>query len=129
MQYIFTDAGAIASGANERDDCTVRSLAIAAVVPYATAWQIAATAGRRAGRAFSIDRLMQKAKEVLGLNFNKINFLPPLQIEDFIAQYPNGRYILCTKWHTCVVVDSIVYDSSEKSMSAITSVYEMLPLS
>jgi len=127
MQYILTDAGAAAAGANERNDCTVRALAIAAVIPYVTAWQIANEAGRRTGRAFNIERLMEKAKDVLGLNFNKITLLPPLQIEDFITQYPSGRYIVCTKWHTCVISDSIVYDSEEKSMSAITLVYEMLP--
>ena len=127
MQYIFTDAGARAAGWGENNDCTVRSLAIAAVIPYATAWQIAAGIGRRTNRAFNMEQLMEKARGVLGLNFNKITFSPPLQIEDFITKYPSGRYIVCTKWHTCVVVDSVVYDSSEKSMGAITLAYEMLP--
>lgn len=114
-----TDGGRQSSGfLRERRDCTVRSLAEAADIPYNEAHAIAKAAGRTDGHGFHTAMILTVAKQRGVIDFQHIiaksyhyatNSYPTLL--QTVAKYRTGRYIICTRHHAMAMVDGVIHDT------------------
>ena len=93
---------------NERDDCAVRALMVAACIDYQTAHDACAAAGRKqkkgmqsADLATAIYRLIPNAK--------------PIMRGETVAQFtranPRGHFILFVRWHFLAICDGVIHDA------------------
>ena len=99
---------------NERNDCTVIALAVAADMPYREAWRILAEQGRkqRQGMHFHIymRNLLRTGEPVIFNGFqvyrHPIWWEPfPLTIGEFLRDNKQGRFIVQVKGHVLPVID------------------------
>lgn len=129
---------------DEKNDCTVNALATAGNIPYEHAYKIMAHVGRKPGRGScifsgifdaSVSGLLRYTKLVLpvrqrvfngapgfvGINGRGIRvtrFVGPT-IKEFIAQHPQGRYILRINKHAFALIDGVMFDRFKQHAGAI----------
>lgn len=128
----------------EKSDCTVGALAMAAKLPYDTAYKIMEDSGRKPGRGATMiegiltardrgllrfdrivlplrERLFNGAPGFVGFNNRRIlvsKFVGPT-IKEFIATHPRGRYILRINKHALALIDGVMYDRFKQHAGAI----------
>lgn len=107
IKYVYNDAG---SPNNERNDCTVRTLAITTKAPYLRAFAILCNAGRKRNRGFHIQKYFKTNKRVLNHFFKKLSFRNPITINKFVQRYPSGTYYALIRGHVFAIIDGTVYD-------------------
>ena len=102
---------------NERSDCAVRALSVAACVDYYTAYTALAIAGRRKNRGTyahqmyaAITRLVPDARQ--GAH-------NPVTIARFVRDNPRGHFILFVRWHFAAVCDGVLHDSMQRGRPRI----------
>lgn len=96
----------------QRNDCTVRAVAIAEGLEYDLAYDELKDAGRKSARTFRFTEWANKQPE----RFEKISFpavkgQPRMNVERFCRQFPEGRFILNMAKHVMAVKDGVVYDA------------------
>lgn len=110
----------------QKNDCTVRALALVTGKPYDYIYDLVAADGRKCGRGFDIRRFFtprrgdnfQALLNRLGLAsvqwtaFQAIKGQRRMNPRAFAAQYPSGRFICKTAGHVYAVIDGTVYDTS-----------------
>ena len=117
LPFVPTDGGRAASKRpRQRNDCTVRALALACGVTYDSAYDELAEAGRRCGRGFEFGTWAGTA-HFAGRTFRWIGF-PAVKGQQrmnpagFADQHPRGRYILKTAKHVLACVDGMLHDTA-----------------
>ena len=133
-----TDGGRESAGFAEKKDCTVRSLACAANIPYATAHDIARRAGRPNCKGWFTERIhpVAQADGVLefvtiplgvyrrGLaGFNERLVYPT--VAQIARKYPKGRYILNTCNHATTLIDGEIHDTGVRPGAKVVSIWEV----
>ena len=110
IKFILDCAG---SPDNERNDCTVRALAISTNSSYMKAYMILCYAGRKRNRGFYIENFFKNNKCCLGHSFTKLKFRKSITLQRFIKTYPKGTYYVRKRGHVFVVKDGVVFDDSK----------------
>jgi hypothetical protein len=103
------------SPSQEKNDCTVRALAIATNSSYHKCYDLLWRAGRKPNKGFHIKRFLKKSCSYMGHSFLKLNFRKPITLRKFIMKYSSGIYYVRIRAHVFVVKDGIVLDMFEQS--------------
>lgn len=118
FQFHFTDAGRSMYMPKERNDCTVRAVALLFDVDYPTAHRALKTAGRRDGCRFPLATKHSNIK-INGKHLKQVKCLrAPLSqwLAEDTAHY--GRdYILGIAGHVFCVKNGVIYDSEQSAKS------------
>jgi hypothetical protein len=107
IQYQYCSGN---SPKDERNDCTVRALAIATDSKYYDAYKLLYNAGRKPNKGFHIERLLRSSCFYLGCQFVKLKFRKSITLNRFIKKYPAGIFYVKKRGHVFVVKDGIVLD-------------------
>lgn len=107
INYIIEKAG---SPDSERNDCTVRALAIATETLYTKAFMKLAAAGRRRNCGFHVSSILKNNSVHFGHQFKKLKFRKPITLQKFIKKYPHGTFYVQKYGHVFVVRDGAVLD-------------------
>ena len=120
MRFHQTDGGRQSSGFfAEQRDCTVRSLACAADIPYVDAHRVLKKSGRKNGRGWWSERGLATASQEGLLDFVAIPFGRTVRnmrisyptVAQVLARLPQGRYIFNTRKHAFAVLDGVIFDT------------------
>ena len=126
IKYIEEGAG---SPSNEKNDCTVRALAIATNSSYVKAFAVLCQAGRKRNRGFYIEDLLKRNTTHLKCSFEKLPFRKPITVTKFINRYPEGTFYIRVRGHVFVIKDSTVYDLVEpRPMQRVTMAWRVTSL-
>ena len=120
MNFRLTDAGRAGSRTpKERNDCTVRVLALACNLSYDQAHQLLAEHGRKWGRGFNLPDWFRhvghvKTPDRLYLfrwrGFPSIKGRKRMTQAQFARDYPSGSYIVSSPKHIECWVDGVLHD-------------------
>lgn len=98
--------------ANEKSDCTVRALALAANIEYPFAWALLSAAGRRS-RSGSRVRYWSKAYKAIGLFANPIAGVHKMSDKSLIGK---GDRIVLISGHIYTVRDGMTSDGYSENL-------------
>lgn len=104
---VQNDGGKSAAGIKDKNNCTVRALAIAANLPYEFADKIATEAGRKRNKGMQTGDLMSLAA-TKGVASNRNTCA--MTLKRFLQMYPTGRYVCRKAKHAFAVIDGVVHD-------------------
>lgn len=135
-----TDGGRQSSGwTDERKDCTVRSLAVAADISYDKAHDIARRSGRKNGKGWYSDRILHVAQadgllefvqipsgmQVTSHLYGTVRYRTLAQI---VTRFPTGRYIVTTSRHAMALIDGVIHDRGlSGARSRVCEIFEVKP--
>ncbi len=126
MIEYFKDCGGSPDG--ERNDCTVRALAISTGRPYEEAYSILQTFGRKPNKGTNIRKFFKNNKIVLDFWFKKLRFRKQITLNKFVKKYPLGTYYVRITKHVFVVKDGVAIDMSKpRPYCRITDAWEVIP--
>ena len=117
--YKYSDAGRSQSKrSRQRNDCTVRAVTIAFGLEYDDVYDMLAALGRKCSRGFHLDRNCFRSGEFLGhrvvkLSFPAVRGQKRMRVARFIAEHPEGAFIVRTAGHVTAVVDGVAYDNHD----------------
>ena len=119
----------------QKNDCTVRALALACGVPYDTAYDWMAEQGRKCSRGAPANILAGiHGKEVFGHSFCWESF-PAVKGERrmnpvrFASLYPTGKYIVRVAKHVFCFIDGVGMDTfEERDDRCIYGVWHVTPV-
>jgi hypothetical protein len=97
----------------QKNDCTVRALAIARQLPYDDAYDILKEAGRKCGRGFDFVKWIETQPWATKISFPAVKGKPRMTPAQFCRDYPKGTYILRVTKHVVAVRDGVVFDTFE----------------
>jgi hypothetical protein len=141
-----TDGGRQSSGFTcETKDCTVRSFACAADVPYNVAHDVARRSGRKNNKGWWPEKILAEAQKaglvefvqvpVGAQNVQKYNrfmgFITQIQyptVEQVARRYSKGRYIISTCNHAIALVDGVLHDTGLRPKARVKEIYEVRPV-
>lgn len=117
IRFRFTDGGRnFSQRPRERNDCTVKSLALVTGVSYDEAYDFLANAGRAANCGFDYwNRFLDRQTKIFDRRVVKHSFPAVkggkrMRLDRFLYEFPNGNYILTFADHVAPVIDGIVWD-------------------
>ena len=126
----LTDGDRPSSYLNERNDCTVRALAVATGKGYAAAHQFMSRNGRKPGRGAQFARILRANKhEVLGTRLQPISLVEAKGLRTAILRNPQlrtGTWILQMRAHVVTLKDGKLYDSFDSSRKVVRSAWRVL---
>lgn len=146
VTLVKTDGGRQSSGFfAETKDCTVRSFACVANVPYDVAWDVAKRSGRKNNKGWwpekiltvaQADGLVEFVQVPVGAQnvrrYNRIyGFVTKIQyptVTDVTRRYRKGRYILSTRNHATALIDGVIHDSGLRPYACVVEIYEVRPV-
>lgn len=108
MIEYFKDNGG--SPDSERNDCTVRALAISTGKPYEECYAILANFGRKPNKGTNIRKFFKNNRVVLGHGFHKLKFRKQITLNKFIKKYSTGTYYVRISRHVFVIKDGVAID-------------------
>lgn len=112
--WIKTDAGRAASHRpRQKNDCTVRVLAIARDLSYDDAYGILAAAGRKCRQGFRLSNWLALQPWARKIPFPAVKGRSRMNPATFTTQFPAGIYICKVAKHVFVVRNGIVFDDFE----------------
>lgn len=107
----LTDAGRASSRRpKQRDDCTVRALAVARGLEYDAAYDTLAEAGRKASRRFDMVEWLNAQPWAHKISFPAVKGQRRMNPDTFGREYAQGVYICRTAKHVYAVVDGVIHD-------------------
>lgn len=142
ISLVKTDGGRQSAGyICESKDCTVRSFAVAADVPYDVAHDVARRSGRKNGKGWWSEKILSVAEldglvkaismplgvQTIGLaGFNQRVIY--LTLEQIARKYPKGRYILNTRNHATALIDGKIHDTGLRPRAKVVDIWEVRPV-
>lgn len=130
IPIIKTDGGRIAAGfTNEKWDCSVRAVALAADVPYDVAHHALKLQGRKPRQGASTKQIKDaltivaekiEAKFVgvlVSYRFGNRNRIKYPTLTEVLRSHRTGRYIILTRNHAMALLDGQIHDVGEISGS------------
>ena len=112
INYIIEKAG---SPDGERNDCTVRAMAIATETPYIKVFMKFAAAGRRRNCGFHVSDILKTKSVHFDHLFKKLPFRKPITLQKFILKYPKGIFYVQKYGHVFIIRDGVVLDTYRPS--------------
>lgn len=97
----------------QRNDCTVRALAIACSLSYDDAYDLLKAAGRLSSRRFQIAPWLDRQEWATRIRFPAVKGQQRMNPALFVRQFPQGRFICKAAKHVLVVIDGAVFDATE----------------
>lgn len=140
-----TDGGRQSSGYTcENKDCTVRSFACAADVPYSVAHDVAKRSGRKNGRGWYPEKILAVAAQEGLVEFVNVpvgaqhvqrhhwlhGFVIKIQyptVEQVARRHTQGRYIVVTCNHAMALIDGVVHDGGVRPKARVQAIYVITP--
>ena len=127
MIEYFKDCGG--SPEYERNDCTVRALAISTGLPYSDCYTILANFGRKPNKGTNIRKFFKNNSSVLGFWFKKLRFRKQITLNKFVKKYSLGTYYVRISRHVFVVKDGVAIDMAKpKQYCRITDAWEVIDI-
>lgn len=131
--YAFSSGGRGKEFEGERNDCTVRALAIALEAPYDWAHAYMKANGRKMGRRFRADNAYQKA-EYAGQKLSTPRMFGRKSRKTLAAHLQSGelpkRCILHVTGHVFAVVNGVLMDTTMvRPRCMIRAIWEVVPAS
>lgn len=130
--YHYNDGGKITSKRpKQKNDCTVRAIALACEIPYDQAYDVLKKAGRKSNQGFEFSGFIKKQPCINGKRlqwrpFQAVKGQPRMKPETFIQQFPKGKFILSIAGHVSVVINGINHDTFEQWGRCVYGVWEVL---
>lgn len=122
LAYINTDAGRVIRHPTERNDCTVRALAVASKTSYNVAHKALEGAGRNNRKAFSIGEAILQ-HHIRGYLFKRIWIGEHTGGREtlalFLKEHPKGRFFVLKRLHCFAIKDGIIYDDNPRRPNEI----------
>jgi len=113
----------------ERNDCTVRALAISTGLPYSDCYTVLANFGRKPNKGTNIRKFFKNNSSVLGFWFKKLRFRKQITLNKFIKKYSMGTYYVRISRHVFVVKDGVAIDMIKpKTFCRITDAWEVIDI-
>lgn len=114
--WVCTDAGRAASKRpRQKNDCTVRALALVRDLPYDEAYELLKDAGRQCSRGFVFATWISKQAGIRKISFPAIRGQRRMTPSEFVIKHPQGRYICKVAKHVFAVIDGVVHDDFENA--------------
>lgn len=114
--WILNDGGRSQSKRpRQKNDCTVRALAIARGLPYDMAYDLIKDAGRTCSRGFHFPKWMSSQPWGRKISFPAVKGQRRMNPSSFVVSFPKGRYICQVAKHVFSVVDGVVQDTFENA--------------
>jgi len=111
--YVRCDAGRSASRRpRQKNDCTVRALALARGLTYDEAYDTLKAAGRGCGERFDLGRWLDGQAWVTKIPFPAVKGQPRMNPVEFRRRYPAGTFIVRVAKHVFVVRSGEVIDDT-----------------
>jgi hypothetical protein len=127
MIEYFKDCGG--SPEYERNDCTVRALAISTGRPYSDCYTVLANFGRKPNKGTNIRKFLKNNSSVLGFSFKKLRFRKQITLNKFVKKYPMGTYYVRITKHVFVVKDGVAIDMTKpRPFCRITDAWEVIDI-
>lgn len=112
--WLVSDAGRAASRRpQQKNDCTVRALALARGLAYDDAYDRLKEGGRKCSRGFRFSDWLNRQDWATRISFPAVKGQRRMNPATFVTQYPRGRYVCQVAKHVFVVIDGVVYDTFE----------------
>jgi len=125
MIEYYKDCGG--SPENERNDCTVRALAISTGKPYWDCYMMLANFGRKPNKGTNIRKFFKNNKTVFNFEFKKLRFRRQITLNKFIKRYPIGTFYVRISRHVFVVKDGVAIDMERpRTYCRITDAWEVI---
>lgn len=112
---IYDGGRALSKRPKQKNDCTVRALAIARGLAYDEAYDILAEAGRKCTRGFNMPNWLNKQPWATKMPFQATKGERRMNPASFCKMYQTGRYICRVSKHVFAVIDGEVYDAFENN--------------
>ena len=117
IRFRFSDGGrSLSARPREKNDCTVKSLALVCGVGYDEARRFLARNGRRQNDGFEYwNAFLDRQTEIFGHRLVKHSFPARkgerrMRLDRFLKDFPAGRFILTFADHVAPVVEGVVLD-------------------
>ena len=111
--WLRTDAGRSNSARpKQKNDCTVRALALVRGFTYDEAYDTLANAGRKCSNGFHIGTWLERQPSVTKISFPAIKGQTRMNPVKFAEQFPKGRFICRTAKHVYAVIDGVALDTA-----------------
>lgn len=112
--WICTDGGRASSNrSKQKNDCTVRALAIARNLPYDEAYDVLKDAGRKSSRGFDFVKWIETQPWATKIAFPAVKGQRRMTPAQFCRDFPKGTFILRVTKHVFVVKDGVIHDAFE----------------
>ena len=118
--YFYNDAGRLQSKrSKQKNDCTVRALALSAEVDYDVAYDLLKYRGRKASKGHFFPK--QRSDDIafgykfIWKSFPAVKGQKRMNPERFAIEFPKGVYICKTVKHVYAVIDGIINDIEKVS--------------
>lgn len=124
LLHVPTDGGRKESGLAERRDCTVRSLAICAALPYTTAHGILSELGRKPGKGFRFAKVARR----MGYTEHVQPLRGRMRVVTALRRYSRGRFVFRIRGHVFPVIDGVIHDLARYTTlerCIVTNVWEV----
>ena len=118
--FVYNDAGRLKSKrSKQKNDCTVRALALSAEVDYDVAYDLLKYRGRKASKGHFFPK--QRSDDIafgykfIWKSFPAVKGQKRMNPERFAIEFSKGVYICKTVKHVYVVIDGIINDIEKVS--------------
>ncbi len=96
---------------NQKNDCTVRAVALARALPYDTAYELMAGDGRKCSAGFDVVKWLDNQTWAKKIAFPAVKGQKRMNPVSFTDAYPKGIYICRVAKHVFTVIDGVVQDT------------------
>lgn len=110
----------------EKNDCTVRALAVLCKAPYEQAHRLLQRAGRCNRRGFNFSAFLGHQAHLLGHKFTEIDH-QGATVNRWMRQHPRGRFAVLIRGHATTIIDGKIVDNHANPKSRIRKVYHVTP--
>tara|TARA_R100001132_G_C3272543_1_gene94536 strand:- start:3256 stop:3681 length:426 start_codon:yes stop_codon:yes gene_type:complete len=115
LPYIYNDAGRKQNRPSERNDCTVRALAISTNIDYSVAHDFLKERGRKCRKSFLFPKKRSDdcalGYEFVWKSFPLVKGKKRMSPERFAIEFSKGVYICKTVKHVYAVVSGVINDT------------------
>lgn len=112
--FQLNDAGRSTSKRpKQKNDCTVRAVALARALPYDTAYELMAEEGRKSGTGFDLVKWLDNQDWAKKIAFPAVKGQKRMNPVSFTETYPKGIYICRVAKHVFTVIDGAVMDTEK----------------
>jgi hypothetical protein len=124
MRIVQNNGGMTNLDKPDRNNCTVRSLAIAYNIPYLKAYELCKAAGREDNKGFYTNKIMNHVWKK-GYKYMKVGVgRKGMTIRRFLEQNPIGIFLCTRRGHAFTVIHGEVHDTTPNTeRQIVTSAY------
>ncbi len=113
--FLYSDGGRSESRRpKQKNDCTVRAVAVALNEPYDTVYEWFKGEGRKCSKGFHIKDWLAKDGRFEKIPFPAIKGQKRMNPSKFCGEFKRGKYICRTAKHVFAVIDGVVHDTWEQ---------------